>query len=136
MAITVNQLEKDAQKILTSVGEFIGYKGRQQLKWDHQLRSDNVSRHRIRKFFGFEILINSAPMRFIRQNWLPKSLRSFVYKKFTLSERPTISPQNIARLKAIFREDLLYIQKALNVAIMDGTSDLHFIKEDQWLVEN
>jgi hypothetical protein len=99
-----DDLKKNKDKALNRVGEFIGCT--EPLIWIDDLTRDNQSSQRIRRFHGYELLINWKPMAWVRKNLIPQSLRNRVKKQFTMQQRPEISAAQLARVTEIFDRDL------------------------------
>jgi len=114
MLVSFEELKRSPQKALEDIGKFIGHNNVKALSWDHNLEPNNVSKKRVRKFFGFQLFINSSFMTFLRRRFVPKSLRTIVYRRLTMPKRPSIGSQHTFRLNAIFDNDLRYIRSNFN----------------------
>ncbi len=91
-----DDLKKNKDRALNRVGTFIGCT--QPLIWIDDLTQDNQSSQRIRRFYGYELLINSRPMAWLRKNLIPQALRNRIKKRLTMQQRPQISDVQLARL--------------------------------------
>ena len=67
-------IRHDPQKQLEKVAKFIGYES--DVLWRSEEASQNVSKDRIRKFPGYQFLIESKVMSQLRRTLIPSSLRS------------------------------------------------------------
>jgi hypothetical protein len=110
-----DDLKKYKDKALNRVGEFIGCT--KPLTWIDDLTQDNQSSQRIRRFFGYELLVNWKPMVWVRKNLIPQSLRNRVKKQFTMQQRPEISAIQLARITKIFDRDLKVVSEWLGVEL-------------------
>ena len=119
LLVSFEALKKKPQKVLEEIGQFIGYENEQALTWDFDLGPDNVSKKRVRKFFGFEVLINSSFMTFVRRKCIPKWFRTIVYQRLTMTGRPSISSTQLARIKAVFESDFHYVKGHFKVEVSD-----------------
>lgn len=119
LPVSFESLKEAPQKVLEEIGNFIGYQNIQALKWNFDLAPDNVSKNRVRKFFGFQILINSSFLTFVRRKCVPKWLRTIIYKRLMMSARPSISGPQLARIKTIFESDNRYIKENFKIVISD-----------------
>lgn len=108
-------LKKNKDKTLEMIGEFLGLK--KTLHWVDSLDRDNVSSQRIRRFPGYEILVNSKPMAWIRQHLIPQWVRDRIKKKLSMQKRPKISPDQYQRLMEIFDRDLKVLSNSLGIEI-------------------
>jgi hypothetical protein len=97
-------LKANKNKTLNRVGEFIGLT--EPLTWVDDLAQDNVSSKRIRRFYGYELLINSKPMAWIRKALIPQRVRDRVKQQLSMQRRPEISSAQLARITEIFDRDL------------------------------
>ena len=97
-------LKANKNKSLNRVGEFIGLT--EPLIWVDDLAQDNVSSQRIRRFYGYELLINSKPMAWLRKALIPQRVRDRVKQQLSMQRRPEISSAQLARITKIFDRDL------------------------------
>lgn len=98
------QLKTSPQSVLERACDFIGYKGKP--LWQDALAPSNVSTQRIRKFPFYNLLVDSAPSRFMRRTFVPKALRERVKHSLQMSERPELSEASKRSLVEIFDQDL------------------------------
>lgn len=94
---------------LSRIAKFIGYK--EQVRWYESCAEQNVSTERIREFPGYDLLINSSFMTWLRRRFVPKAVRNRIKKNFTLQQRPVIDDAHLERLNQIFDKDLALLGK-------------------------
>ena len=102
------------QQELERICKFINYNG---VPVWQELEPQNVSRERIRRFAGYEFLIENSVMRWLRRALVPKVLRSVVKSKFSMNKRPVLDAANIAMLRNVFDEDLALLGEKLGVQL-------------------
>ena len=108
-------LKANKNKSLNRVGEFIGLT--EPLIWVDDLAQDNVSSQRIRRFYGYELLINSKPMAWLRKALIPQRLRDRVKQQLSMQRRPEISSAQLARITEIFDRDLQTVGDWIDVQL-------------------
>jgi len=108
-------LKANKNKTLNRVGEFIGLT--EPLIWVDDLAQDNVSSQRIRRFYGYELLINSKPMAWLRKALIPQRLRDRVKQQLSMQRRPEISSAQLARITEIFDRDLQTVGDWIDVQL-------------------
>lgn len=125
----------EPQAELERICRFIGYQG--QPVWVNDLKPDNVSSERIRKFPLYDFLIDSGPATWLRRNFIPQVLRDAVKKKLRMQKRPALSSDVKARLEAEFDNDLALLGEWLgtgidckNFKLSTSASALDWIKTD------
>lgn len=115
LPVFFDDLKKNKNRALNRVGEFIGCL--EPLIWIDDLDIDNVSNQRIRRFYGYELLVNWEPMAWVRKNLVPQSLRNRVKKQFTMHKRPQISDLQRERITEIFDKDLKIVGDWLGIEL-------------------
>jgi len=108
-------LKANKNKTLNRVGEFIGLT--EPLIWVDDLAQDNVSSQRIRRFYGYELLINSKPMAWLRKALIPQRVRDRVKQQLSMQRRPEISSAQLARITEIFDRDLQTVGDWIDVQL-------------------
>ena len=106
-------IRRQPQTELERVARFIGHRGR--VSWKPDLGEQNVSARRFRRFRGYELIVDSPPMVFLRRTLVPQSVRDAVKARLTMTEKPALSASNIARLESIFDDDLRVLSSWLGV---------------------
>jgi hypothetical protein len=114
-------LKADPQRQLERVARHIGYAG--PVRWNDEIGRQNASAERIRRFPGYELLIDSAPMAFLRRQLVPQALRDAVKGRLSMTKRPTLSSATARRLEALFDEDLRLLSDWLGTDITCATFD-------------
>jgi len=113
LPVFFDHLLREPQAELERICRFIGYRG--QPVWIQDLKPDNVSSERIRKFPGYRFLVESEPATWIRRHFIPRGLRNAVKMKLRMRERPVLSEKVQARLEQEFDRDLEKLGKLLGV---------------------
>lgn len=94
--------EPDAE--LKRVAAFLGASG--DIFWRDDLEAQNVSAERIRRFPGYELIVESKIATALRRTLIPRSFRDRVKSNFQMRERPELSPARRADLVRVFDADL------------------------------
>ncbi len=115
LPLSFDDLKKNKDKVLNRVGEFIGCT--KPLIWVDELAQDNQSNQRIRRFNGYELLVNSMPMAWLRKNLIPQTVRDRVKKQLTMQQRPQISDVQLERMTKIFNTDLKIVGDWLGIEL-------------------
>ncbi len=115
LPLLFDDLRDNKDTTLESIGLFLGLKT--PLRWVDSLGRDNVSAQRIRRFPGYQLLVNSKPMSWIRRNLVPQSIRNQIKSKLSMQQRPEISPDQYQKLTAIFDRDLQILGEWLGVEL-------------------
>lgn len=97
-------IKQSPQSQLDRIANFIGYEGK--MTWQTDLKPQNVSKQRIRAFWGYKWLIESSFMTWLRRTFVPKALREKVKNNLTMQERPTLSDDSLQKIKAVIDDDL------------------------------
>lgn len=122
-----DNLKNSKDKALNRVGEFIGCT--EPLTWIDDLTQDNQSSQRIRKFYGYELLVNWKPMAWVRKNLIPQSFRNRVKKQLIMQQRPQISDVQRERITEIFNRDLKIVGDWLGVELSCDSFNKDFQKD-------
>ena len=104
LPVFFDALKSAPDQTLVKVGEFIGCQS--PLFWVHDIKPDNVSQRRVRKFPGYELLIESAVMQTLRRRLIPQRLRDSIKGKLQMQDRPRIDEAQLKRIRSIFDRDL------------------------------
>jgi len=102
------------QQELDRICTFIGYQGKP--TWQ-TIEPQNVSKERIRRFMGYELLIENSAMRWIRRSFVPQTWRDTVKANFSMKNRPELNSENIKMLEQIFNDDLALLGEQLDVSL-------------------
>lgn len=106
-------VKREPQRELERVARFIGYEG--PVLWKEELGAQNVSSERLRRFPGYQLIVDSPPMTFLRRTFVPQTLRDMVKARLSMKHRPVLSESNLTRLESIFDEDLGVLSQWLGV---------------------
>jgi len=104
LPVFFDALKSAPNQTLVKVGEFIGCQS--PLFWVHDLKPDNVSQRRVRKFPGYELLIESAFMQTLRRRLIPQRIRDSIKGKLQMQDRPRIDEAQLKCIRSIFDRDL------------------------------
>jgi hypothetical protein len=115
LPVFFGRLKTEPQQELERIAGHIGYGD--SVTWNEDAGAQNVSSERIRKFPGYQLLVDSAPMAFLRRRLVPQSIRDRVKSQLTMRERPTLSPATRARLEQVFDEDLATLSDWLGTSL-------------------
>lgn len=103
------------QHELEKVAKFLGYD--KPVIWYDDLPEQNVSSQRVRRFNGYNFIVNHPVLAWMRRNFIPQSLRDAVKKQLTLKNRPQIDERHKQKLTQIFNDDLSSLGELLNVEL-------------------
>ena len=115
LPVFFDHLLKEPQAELERICRFIGYQG--QPVWIHDLKPDNVSSERIRRFPGYSLLVEFGPAAWLRRHFIPQNLRDAVKAKLRMQKRPDLGRDARAQLEAKFDRDLAQLGKWLGADI-------------------
>jgi hypothetical protein len=117
LPVFFDALKTSPQETLEKIGLFVGLRDTSALVWNEQGKPDNASKNRIRRFYGYDLLINSRLMAWMRKTLIPQSVRDRVKKQLRMQQRPVISPVQLARITEIFNNDLKVVSEWLGVEL-------------------
>jgi len=112
LPVFFDRLLKEPQAELERICKFIGYNSPP--KW-HDLKPDNVSSQRVRRFLGYRLLVESGPAVWLRRHLIPQSVRDLVKKKLSMKKRPVLDTEAQAMLEEEFDRDLAQLGKWLGI---------------------
>lgn len=92
------------QRELQRVFDFIGHDGRP--AWAKEMTRQNVSSERIRRFPGYDLIMNSTLGTKLRRTLVPQSLRTKLKGRLVMSNRPDLPEALRSELEEVFDEDL------------------------------
>lgn len=119
LPIFTEAIRQNPQKQLEKVADFLGYEA--DVLWRDELRSQNVSVQRVRRFKGYHYLVESKLMAFLRRLLVPKSVRTLVKKELTMHKRPEIDAARQAGLIELFDKELIALEGFLGVELSCAT---------------
>jgi hypothetical protein len=111
LPVFFDRIKQAPEAELVRICQFIGYSGIP--AWHTDLSPSNVSASRVRRFPLYSLVVESGPATWLRRNLIPKSWRDRVRDNFSMKKRPQLSEQNMARIKAVFDDDLSLLGKWL-----------------------
>ncbi|PTB82862.1 sulfotransferase [Methylophaga nitratireducenticrescens] len=91
------------------------------VKWQENLSEQNVSSQRVRRFKGYNLLVESAVMAWLRRRLIPKSFRTQVRELLSMQKKPMISPAKLDELNRVFDEDLANLSNILGQEFKTAT---------------
>jgi Sulfotransferase domain len=100
---------------LEKIARFIGYK--QPVTWHDELALQNVSNERIKRFPGYDLLVESEFMTFLRRNLIPQFIRDLIKQNLTMQDRPVLDETHVKQLTKIFDNDLKILGNWLGVEL-------------------
>lgn len=104
LPVFFDRLNAHPQSEVERIARFIGYRGRP--VWDTSDEQRNVSAERLRVNPLRDALVYAPGISQIRQYLVPQAVRDRIKQMWQMRRRPTLSPDNIQRLTAIFDADL------------------------------
>jgi len=110
--VFMEAIKDKPQEQLEKVADFIGYKG--QVIWQEALPQQNISSEKIRTFPGYELLIDSTFMEWLRRNFIPRFIRNVIKVKLMKKKRPEITAANRVKLEEYFDRDLMELAEILD----------------------
>ncbi|MCR4303445.1 MAG: sulfotransferase [Gallionella sp.] len=115
LPVFFDHLVREPQAELERICKFIGYQC--QPAWVENMKPDNVSSERIRKFPFYNLLVKSRPATWLRRNFIPQALRDAVKTRLRMRNRPELGTETRTRLEAAFDHDLAQLGKWLGTGI-------------------
>ena len=100
---SLEAMNKEPDRILRAVAEFIGLES--EVAWDNEQDSVNAGSQRFRKLPLHGIIFANPIAEVLRRTLVPKTVRDFLKKRRSLSERPEIRLDLVEKLKPYFEED-------------------------------
>ena len=101
------------EAVLERTGAFLGQPDA--FRWRYDLVDQNVSAERIRRFPGFDLLINHPAAAKLRRRLVPRRLRSMVRSRLQMRQRPQLSEATRARLTEELAADIdLWLSAAIS----------------------
>ncbi len=104
---------------ISRIHQFLGL-NESKHQWDASLSPSNVSSKRIKRFFGYAWIIESKLGTFLRRALVPRYVRAKIKNRFTMSERPSLTPETKLKLSLLLDQDLKQLGDKLNTEL---TSD-------------
>ncbi|WP_289303284.1 sulfotransferase family protein, partial [Methylophaga sp. UBA3996] len=95
---------KEPELELARVARFIGYD--KPVTWHETLPEQNVSNQRVRRFKGYNLIVNNPILASLRRSLVPRGLRDFVKQQLVMKERPELTTRSLEKLEKIFNDDL------------------------------
>lgn len=115
LPVFFDRLVSEPQAELERICRFIGYQG--QPVWVEDMKPDNVSSERIRRFPLYELLVDSGPATWLRRHLIPQGLRDAIKMRLRMRNRPALGKVVRARLEAEFDLDLAQLGNWLGTGL-------------------
>ena len=115
LPIFVEKLRSQPQQELERVCRFIGYTATP--TWQNQLNQQHVSSDRIRESVWRDFLVDNPVLSKIRQQFVPKAVRTWVRGWWQMKKRPEIEPAQMEHLQVIFDQDLAVLGSWLGMEL-------------------
>jgi hypothetical protein len=116
LPVFFDRLVAHPQAELERIGAFLGMSDRP--VWDHTMEPQNVSRDRLRRSVVREALVTVPLLTPLRQRLFPRSISGPLKALWrTRTVPPTLPPATLARLQALFDDDLAQLGGWLGVEL-------------------
>lgn len=109
--LTLERMNADPDGEFARVGAFLGLP--RPAVWDRDIREQNVSAERIRRFPLYDLIVDHPAAAALRRALVPRALRDAVKGRLQMRERPTLSEAARARLAPVFAEDAAELDRLL-----------------------
>lgn len=119
LPVFFERLTKSPQTALTEVGCFIGLSAAP--VWQHDLHQRNASADRLRASPWRDAVANFPGVTTLRRTLVPQRLRDWVKSWWTMSARPTLSPDTRRWLEDRFDQDLQQLGEWLGLNLSCAT---------------
>jgi hypothetical protein len=103
LLLSLEEMEAAPQTVLERVAGFLGAPGRP--VWVEEHARANASAERIRRLPLQGLLIDNPLATALRRALVPQALRDRVKRARQMQDRPRLTPEETARLKAVYAED-------------------------------
>jgi hypothetical protein len=103
------------QQELERITQFLGYSAAP--KWVEAESRQNVSSERIRKFRGYEFLVQNPIMATLRRNLVPASLRHSIKNKLSMKSRPELTADSRRLIVTELDQDLKQLGEFLGLEL-------------------
>ncbi|MEM8676183.1 MAG: sulfotransferase [Cyanobacteria bacterium P01_G01_bin.67] len=115
LPVFFERLLSNKQEELARICRFIGYE--RQPFWNTASDQQNISNERMRQNATRDFLVEMPPLKYVRQNFVPKGWRTWVRGLWQMKKKPEIEPQKLKYLQSIFDEDLSVISSCTGVEL-------------------
>ena len=114
LPVVFEQMTTKPYEELKRIAAFLGASG--SVKWRADLEARNVSADRIRKFPGYDLIVDNPLAAALRRTLVPRALRDRVKSNLQMRERPELSAAMVSRLTEIFDGDLKALPTPMSCA--------------------
>ena len=115
LPVFLPQMKTRPQQTLEKVCDFIGY--RDTPHWQEASGEQNESAQRMRTSPLRDFLTYAPGISQVRQYLIPQAVRNRIKKNWQMSDRPELSPENVAQLTQVFDADLALLGERLGVGL-------------------
>ncbi len=115
LPVFFDRLLKHPQSELDIIARFIGYPG--PVTWQHDMKAENVSSERIRRFPGDQLLLRNPVATWLRRHLVPQTLRDRIKNRFRMNQRPQLSAATRSILASEFDRDLVQLGNWLDTSL-------------------
>lgn len=131
LPVFFDHLLKEPQAELERICRFIGYQGTP--LWKYDLKPDNVSSERIRKFPGYKYFVESNLATSLRRLFIPKILRNAIKTKLRMQDRPVLNSELQTRVESEFDRDLENLGRMFGVNLnCENFKQVTSLKHLEW----
>lgn len=113
LALFSENLRHHPQRELERICQFLGYSG--QPTWCEDLNQLHISSKRLRNSVWRDTLVNQPVLRYLRQTFVPKGLRTWVRGFWQMKKRPQLREETVMYLEEIFDRDLAFLGQWLGI---------------------
>ena len=115
LPVFFERMKADPQGELARIGAFL--EAPRPLVWREDISPQNVSKDRLRKVPLSGLLIDNPLAQVLRRTFVPQGLRDRVKSRLQMRERPSLSDDDLQRVKPVFDEDLKKLGAMLGVEL-------------------
>lgn len=114
LPVFFRRLVAHSQDEFGRIGEFL--EAPERLRWDHDLKPQNVGSERLRRSVLREILVRAPVLTTIRRHVVPKPVTDTLKSLWRArTDRPAPTPELVERLRSVFDHDLEQLGDCLGV---------------------
>ena len=113
LPIFMERFRSQPQAELERVCRFIGYPAKP--KWIDEISQQHLSSERIKKSAWRDFLVDTPALSTLRQNLVPKGVRTWIRSWWQMKKRPELEPLQQEYLQTIFDQDLAVLGAWLGI---------------------
>jgi hypothetical protein len=119
LPVFLERLTLAPQPELERICRFLGYAARP--VWNDHLDGENASGNRLRDSRWRDAIVHNPLVTAIRRNFVPQAWRDRIKKGWQMAEKPMLGAQALARVTAVFDEDLTLLGDMLGTRLTCAT---------------